>query len=223
MKSLQRNGHSHNIISSALENRVALGLRFRHDSVTVLLHPLEEVGVLDNKMAAVLSSLKDTASTITIELFLDPQEDQDSCSRRGEKTASVRPLQILIYGPDEYYNEVGSALSSAGMYLQEPAFLDQGVVYRNPHYLSWSNSPETPLLNTAQSDPKADFANKIEAIIDSFSPVLQASDVKQDARINTILRKYDLTSDLPSLKAAANSDIEKPSTQCPRFHAHSRR
>ena len=189
---LQRAGESHHILSSALENRVPLKLRFRHDSTTVILHPLEEIGVLDQKMAAALNSLKEIATGITIELFLDHEQEQDSHNRRGKKAASVRPLQIQIYGPDEYYNEVGSALSSAGMYLQEPVFLDHWVVYRNPHFLSWDDSPETPLLNTAREDPKAGFTAKMEAIMDSFTPMLQASDVKQDARILTTLRKYDV-------------------------------
>lgn len=192
MELWQRAGKSHDILSSALENRVPLKLRFRHDSTTVILHPLEEIGVLDTKMAAALKSLKEVATSIIIELFLDHEQEQDSYSRRGSKRAPVRPLQIQIYGPDEYYNEVGSALSSAGMYLQEPVSLDHWVVYRNPHFLAWDDSPETPLLNTAREDPKAGFTAKMEAIMDSFKPVRQASDVKQDARILTTLRKYDI-------------------------------
>lgn len=197
---MQKIGQSHNILSSALEKRVALGLRFRHDSTTVLLQPLEEIGVLDNKTAGVLRSLKNIAPTITFELFLDREEDQGSCDRQGKKEASVRPLQIQIHGPDEYYNEVGSALSSAGMYLQEPVFLDREVVHRNPHFLSWDNNLETPLLNTARNDPKANFATRIEAIMDSFGPILQAPNVKQDARIVTILRRYDLILKTPHHK-----------------------
>lgn len=192
MKILQRTGQSHDILSSAPENRVALGLRFRHDSTTVILRPFEEIGVLDNKMAAVLNSLKDVAPTITIELFLDHEEDQSNWVWPGKKTKSIRPLQIQIYGPDEYYKDVGLTLSSAGMYLQEPLFLDHGVIYQNPHFLSWDNNADTPLFNSARNDPKTDFITKIEAILDSFSPVLQPSLVVQDARIFTTLRKYDL-------------------------------
>ena len=188
----KRAGKSQDILSSALENRIPLKLRFRHDSITVILHPPEEIGVLDKKMAAALKSLKEIATSITIELFLDQEQDQDSYNPGRKKGASVCPLQIQIYGPDDLYNEVGSALSSAGMYLQEPVFLDCEVVYRNPHFLSWDDSPETTLLITAREDPKAGFTAKIEAIMDSFKPVLQASDVKQDARILTILRKYDI-------------------------------
>ena len=166
----------------------------------MLLQPSEEIGVLDNKTTGVLRSLKDIAPTITFELFLDREEDQYSRDRQGKKEASVRPLQIQIYGPNDYCNEIGSALSSAGMYLQEPAFLDREVVYRNPHFLSWDNSSETPLLSTARNDPKANFSTKIEAIMDSFGPILQAPDVKQDARIFTILRRYDLTLITPHVK-----------------------
>lgn len=192
MKLLQRTGESYDILTSALENHVALGLRCRHDSTTIILHPLEEIGVLDSKTAAVLKLLKDVAPTITTELFLDREEDQGSCAWPGKKAASVRSLQIQISGPDEYYNEVGLALSSAGMYLQEPVFLDHGAIYRNPHFLSWDNTLETPMLNAARDDPKLKFVNEVEAIMASFQTVLHPSDVGQDARISTTLQKYDL-------------------------------
>lgn len=191
MKALQKSGASRGILGSLLENRVTLGLRFRHDSVTVILHASEEIGVLDSKTAAVLKSLKDIAPTITIELFLNHDEAQDCSGWQAKKSASVRPLQIQIYGPEEYNNEVGSALSDAGMYLQEPVLLDRGVVYRNPHFLSWDDDLETPLLNTARHDPKAAFTAKVEAIMDSSNLHLPYH-VDQDPRIFTTLRKYDL-------------------------------
>ena len=196
MKILQRTWQNHDILCSALEKRVALGLRFRNDSTTVILRPSEEIGVLDNKMAAVLNSLKNVAPTIIIELFLDHEEDQINCVCPGKKTKSIHPLQIHIYGPDEYYEDVGLTLSSAGMYLQEPLFFDHGVIYQNPHFLSWDNNADTPLFNSARNDPKTDFVTKIEAIFDSYSPVLQPSLVVQDARISTTLRKYDLVYEL---------------------------
>ena len=192
MKKLQRTGQSHDILSSATENCVALDVRVRQDSTTVILPPFEEIGVLDNKMAAVLHSLKDIAPTITTELFLDHEEDQSHCVWAGKKMKSIRPLQIQIYGPDKYYKDVGLTLSSAGMYLQEPLFLDHGVIYQNPHFLSWDNNADTPLFNLARNDTQTDFITEIEAILDSFSPVLRPSLVVQDARIVTTLRKYDL-------------------------------
>ena len=194
MKFLRKAGPSRGVLGSVLENRVALGLRFRHDSVTVLLHSSEEIGVLDNKTAAILKSLKDMAPTITIELCLSHDEGDNSSGTK--KSASVRPLQIQIYGPEEYSKEVGLALSEAGMYLQEPNMLDPGVVYRNPHFLSWDDGLETPLLNAARNDSKTAFAAQIEAIMDSSNPHLPCH-VDQDPRISTLLRKYDLENRAP--------------------------
>lgn len=190
MKPFKKAGPSPGILGSALENRVALGLRFRHDSVTVLLYPSEEIGVLDSKTAAILKSLQELGPTIIIELFLSHEQGQDTAGVPVKESASVRLLQIQIYGPEEYSNEVGSTLSSAGMYLQEPVSLGPGVVYRNPHFLSWDDDLETPLFNAARNDPNAAFAAQIEAIMNSSNPGLPCH-VDQDPRISTTLRKYD--------------------------------
>ena len=71
----KRARESQDILSSAIENRVQLKLRFRHDSTTVILHPLEEIGILDKKMAVALKSLKEIATSITIELYLDDEQE----------------------------------------------------------------------------------------------------------------------------------------------------
>lgn len=208
MKLLQnpRQSTGQDRLSLILKDRIAFGLRFRHDSTTVLLHPAEEIGVLDRKTATALDSLKEGTPSVTFEVFIDHQEDQQNDGRRAKSPTSVLPLQIEVHGPGQYYNVVGSTLSKIGMYLQEPVLLDHEVAYRNPHFISWDENPKTPLLNTARNDPEADFTKKVEAILNSSNSAEQASDMEQDPRILTILRKYDSPLESLALKAIANSE-----------------
>ena len=85
MNLLQRAEESHDILSSALENRVPLKLRFRHNSTTVILHPLEKIEILNKKMATTLNALKEITTSITIKVFLDHEQERDSYSRWGRK------------------------------------------------------------------------------------------------------------------------------------------
>lgn len=202
MKLFQKSGQSisQDALSAAVEGRIGLKLRFRHDATTVILHPLEEMGVLDHRMAAVLERLKEVVPAVMFELFVGQEEDQDSCGRQRKKPVAVHPLHISIYGSDQYYHAVGSTLSDLGIFLQEPVNLDHGVLYRNPHFFSWDNDTTTPLLGRARIDPKADFALRIGAILDSTTDfILSPIDVKQDARISTMLRRYDSKQEFPHI------------------------
>lgn len=172
-----------------LDNRIALQLRFRSDAISVLLDFQREIALLDKKMAAVLRLLKETVPATILKVFLGNEGGQENCDSFGEKPALGLPLEIEVYGLDESYSTVGSILSNASMYLQEPVTLDQGVVYRNPHFLSWDESGATPQLNTLGHNIEADFERTIEAILESPSPVLVTPDLEQDARILTQLRR----------------------------------
>ena len=183
---------SQDILSSAVEGHKMLGLWFRDNSARITLDNSQEIGVLDCAMAAALKTLKERAPVVTVELSVDYGEDRDSCARHEMKATSTHPLRIGIYGPNEYFRTVGSTLSSTGMYLQEPVRLDHSVLYRNPHFISWDDDSKTPLLARARVDPNTDLAIEIEAILESpLDPMSSPSDVKQDPRISTTLRRYD--------------------------------
>ena len=204
MKLLQKLGQpiSQEIMSSALEGRVDLRLRFRNDSTTVTLDHSQEIGVLDCRMAAALQELKEIAPMVIFELSVHHEEDRDSCARQGITPASVHSLQIAVYGPDEYYHTVGSIFSSAGMYLQEPVRLDDTVLYRNPHFLSWDDDSKTPLLGKAGMTSNTDLEIKIEAILECpTDSILSPFDVKQDPRISTTLRRYDFRYENPPIES----------------------
>ena len=104
----KRARESQDILSSALESRVQLKLRFRHDSTTVILHPLEEIGVLDKQMAAALKSLKEIATSITIELYLDNKQDIHSGILKEDLLLRQRHGCISAASSGIYFACVGS-------------------------------------------------------------------------------------------------------------------
>ncbi|KAL8837872.1 MAG: hypothetical protein Q9170_002347 [Blastenia crenularia] len=171
------------------ENRIALQLRFRSDAISVLLDFQKEIALLDEKMATVLRLLKETVPATVLNVFLGNEGGQDKRDSLEGRPASGLPLEIEVYGLDNNCNNVGSILSKAGMYLQEPVVLHQEVVYRNPHFLSWDESGETPQLNTSGHQNEADFETRIGAILESSSPSLVTPGLEQDARILTRLRR----------------------------------
>ncbi len=226
MKLLQKSGQSisQDTLTAALAGRIGLRLRFRHDATTVILHPSEEMGVLDHRMAAALKTLKEVVPTVMFELSVSDEEDQDNCGRPGKKPMAVHPLHISIHGSDQSYDEVGSILSDLGMFLQEPVHLRPGALYRNPHFFSWDDDTTTPLLGRARVDPNADFAVKIGAILDSTTDfILSSCDVEQDVRISTRLRRYNSKRDYPTSSSNTDSSIEKSPVMCSTIYAHTRK
>ena len=156
----------------------------------MLIPTSEEIGILDTKTAAQLKRLKEIVPPVRFESFLGCEEIHADCGPAEKKWLSIQPLQINIYGPQKYLNEVGSILSDAGMFLQEPFYLDKVTVYRNPHFLSWDDTPTTPRLLGSKNTARTDFATKVEAILDSSNDVLRSTNLEQDFRISTRLKRF---------------------------------
>lgn len=174
---------------------VPLALRFRSDATT-LLEPTtsEEMGTLDDNISAQLKRLKVDFPLIKIEAYVDHEKHETGCGTQGKKSCTVMPLQLNIYGPDQYLSEVGSFLSNAEMFLQEPVFLPRGFSsYRNPHFLTWDDIPSTPQLLTSNEVSPFDFGMEVEAILNSTNAVPQTCHFQQDRRIRTELKGSDIT------------------------------
>lgn len=154
------------------------------------MDPHGEIALLDKKMVGVLRSLKEVAPHTTCKVSLGTDEEQGDPEVAGMEPASGLPLEIEIHGPGDRSSEIGALLSDAGMYLQEPVVLDQGVIYCNPHFLSWDEHSATPQLIASEDGTEVDFESRIKAILDSPSPVLEDPDLEQDPHILTQLRRY---------------------------------
>ena len=175
---------------TSTKHPLALSLRFRTDATTVLLPTSEEIGVVDTKTAAQLKRLKEIDASVRFDTYLGHEEEQMNCGPQGKKSSTISPLQINVLGSEQYLNEIGSTLSAAGMFLQEPSFIDGEIRYRNPHFLTWDDMSTTPLLLTTHGSPKMDFATDIEEILDTSYDVVESREFAQDARIGTTLKRY---------------------------------
>ena len=158
--------------------------------MTILNPNSEEIGVLDTKMATVLRLLKMVSGSIRYSVFPGSEGDVDQKERRS---ADSIPLKININGPLQSLNRIGEVLSDAGMFLQEPTSLKNGVIYRNPHFLSWGDEITTPLFAKSGEIPPNDFADSIKEVMGCTEATFRPRIFFQDRRITTPLRRSSLS------------------------------
>jgi hypothetical protein len=146
---------------------------------------MEEIGVLDVTSGSALNKLAETLPHIRLEIFT--AQDLDS----GEKPTAQRsfPIAINLYGYESYADTVGSILSEAKIFLQEPNITDPTLTYRNPHVLSWSSLLATPRFGVESSVDDIDFEEELDAIIHNSDGSTSLYSWKQDSRIRTRLRR----------------------------------
>ena len=157
--------------------------------MTVLNPNSEEIGVLDKKMATVLRLLKTVSGSIRYSVFPSSEVDVDQKERRSGDTI---PLEININGPVQSLKRIGEVLSDAGMFLQEPTSLEHGVLYQNPHFLSWGDETTTPLFARPGELPPNDFADSIEEVMGCSEATFRPRIFFQDRRIMTPLKRSSL-------------------------------
>lgn len=172
---------------------IAFGLRsWRADSMTVLSPDSQEIGVLDKRMATVLMLLKKVSGSIRFSLFLGNEGDQMRHTLKERWPKTILPLDIIIQGPIQNLEEVGEVLSDAGMFLQEPSFLEPGVIYRNPHFLSWDEQTATPLLSRRGESSRNDFTDSVAEVMNCSNPALDPPKLVQDRRVMTALKRHQI-------------------------------
>ena len=161
-----------------------LQLRFRVDGVSVLLPTTnDELGVLDMKTANAMRTVIAVDPTITFEPYFY-WKDERGLKPQPSKIFSVN---INIYGNVAKLEEVGSTLSTACLYLQEPPSFNRDFVYRNPHVLSWPLE-KTPIFLEDQDSIKIDISNDIDLILNESAPVNVPSTLTQYPSISTPLK-----------------------------------
>lgn len=157
--------------------------------MTVLSPKCEEIGVLDKKTATALLGLKKVSETIRFSIFMNNGKDEECHSLKEKRQKNILCLEINIHGPLQSLKEAGKILSDAGMFLQEPKILDQGVIYRNPHFLSWDEETTTPLLARTEELSGKIYANIIEEVMSCSKTLLHPSMFSQDRRITSPLKR----------------------------------
>lgn len=147
----------------------------------------EEVGILDTNTANVLIALVSLDHSITFEPYVHWKGGQDL-----KPQTKCFPTNIVVYGNTEKISEVGTALSNARLYLQEPPSFNREFTYLNPHVLSWTES--TPKFLADSTEHVLDFSKEINFILNESTPVNVPTNLAQSAQISTILLPYALSS-----------------------------
>lgn len=117
----------------------------RHDYFVLQKAPGADVAVMNTHVSSCLRNLRKDAS-IRYEGLMDIVEWQETM-QAWKKTGKAGNLtvDINVYGPLEDFEKVGRALSKARLYLQHPHHSTEGALYKNPHYLTFSNAPNLNL------------------------------------------------------------------------------
>lgn len=112
-------------------------------------------------------------------------------------------LQIIIYGPYDLYEEVGSFFENHDIYLQDPLECQRDIPYCNPHRLSRAD-PSTFLTTSMVAQLFAMTSNLLHDVktlpelLDILNSLEDLSEATQPRSIKTTLAKFVLST-YPSL------------------------
>jgi hypothetical protein len=179
-----------------------LTLRHRPKGVTLLNPSLEEIGVIDFRHGNLLNKLKQENDSLRLEVYI--VEDEPELKKFGGL-----PISINVFGSLEHLEAVGSTLSNAAIYLQEPDPTALTAEYRNPHIYSTDASSATPFFRQRHVADPVDFQDRVEKIIFAPGQPVCHAEFIYDARIVTELSRSvlrprlcctDLTLDFAAIK-----------------------
>ncbi|KAH8587441.1 SNF2 family N-terminal domain-containing protein [Bisporella sp. PMI_857] len=179
------------VMSSSRLGAPTLKPRFRDKGMTILNPTMQEIGVLDNKTASGMVSLKQTVSSVRFEIYaIQGAKEVD-----GPDGTLEIPLEILVFGWRSFLEQVGSLLSRSSLFLQEPINRQLSVPYRNPHVFSWNEEDETEnssYLLEPSFEGETNITDKIRAVLNDTSTPRLSFQIQQDARITSILKQHQL-------------------------------
>lgn len=125
------------------------------------------------------------------------EEEKQTPTASKKRIASVQnppdpSLSIILYGPADMAEDVGSWLDKCHSYLQMPENCDRNVPYSNPHCLSFSDENKAMTFELASRRLCVDSAElcdstNILAEIENDEPLAEAP---QPFLIATTLHKY---------------------------------
>ncbi|KAH6692846.1 P-loop containing nucleoside triphosphate hydrolase protein [Leptodontidium sp. MPI-SDFR-AT-0119] len=165
--------------------------RFRANGITILNSAIQEIGVLDNNTASGMIVLKKAISSVRFDIYAC-QGTKQTPSQDG--TLGI-PLEILVFGPRNSLEQVGSLLSQSNLFLQVPIDRQFSVSYKNPHLFSWDGEEDdtnSSYLLEPSSKSQTDFTEKIQAVLNDTAVPPLSFQVEQDARITSTLKQHQL-------------------------------
>ena len=100
------------------------------------------LGRFDEHGAQIVRALHDDC-TLKLQVVLSSKSFNSQKARKGMLCTGpcVVSASIIIYGPMDAHESVGSFFQECELYLQDPIGCDRNVPYRNPHRLAFASDP----------------------------------------------------------------------------------
>ena len=219
----------------ALGEKIYLFSVVREDEYFVLRAPkaingerlaTQNIAVLNKGDAALLS---DSAHFCTFEAYSTFSEWTliSNESVAIEKNTFVE-VDLILYGPRRYLQDIGKILDDKKVFLQEPDYRDASLDYINPHLLDLSNvlpGPQNNLEHARSSFMQLDIDAQSEGVCEvatpqallkeristAFKNMTRAQNLKRitaDIRVRTSLKQY-VRRFLFEIKITCSLDIKK--------------
>ena len=117
-------------------------------------------------------------------------------TRGGMKSSAVMPctLDVVVYGPSDLSEEIGSWFEDYDIYLQDPQICHLDARYSNPHRLSSTDPSRCPLLSEVVSQSTtliqlSEIAKRPD-LLSSLGSAQDLEETAQPASIKSTLKKY---------------------------------
>jgi hypothetical protein len=141
---------------------------------------LKEIGVINSQHGDLLNQLKNEISSVRFEVYV---VDDEPSSRK----LAGRPLEINIYGNPKHLETIGSTLSTAGVFLQEPNQVSANCKYLNPHVYSVGADSTTPFFRQNDVKEPVELINQVKDIIFAQDLTVRHLDLICGAKVETKL------------------------------------
>lgn len=139
------------------------------DNHIALQHTSEvDIAVLNSRVTNVIGALRHLDG-IRYEVLVSTVELSGAISSWVNKGKTTDfDVEIIIYGPRTYYDEIGAILSKSGFFLQIPRYRTHNIPYQNPHFweLGFFSSPL--LSPDPMPDHTANPVSEVTSMLDTL-------------------------------------------------------
>lgn len=148
------------------------------------------VAVLHHRTANALRAL-DGLHCVHYDAYVTAEEwKKGIADAKGSASSTSIDVEVNVYGPSSHAQNVGRALSDAGVYLQHPSILSTGTNYQNPHFIQFTGSRRADVEFTAKSEPAqldtdAPRRRNVQNFLDCLDQQGELTAVTVDERIIT--------------------------------------
>jgi hypothetical protein len=135
-----------------------------------------DVGSLDTKSAEVMKVLSED-SVIETQVFVSSPTAPVSGKQNSANCRKTSSASVIVYGPIDLFEDIGSFFQECGLYLQDPVGCDRNVQYCNPHRLS---APDAQMQSTFDLGLiPGDVSVKQLQDIDSLDQLISSKDLPE--------------------------------------------